>query len=95
LAQTIRLVNHHEPGLAAAGNLPALPPDPHRLVQLHLPLSRMIAEQPGANRDRNKVVEPSTSLTVLGFSVASDRFAFDAYAPLDEVRVIVNKRGWW
>ncbi|MEZ6067247.1 MAG: hypothetical protein R3B90_16440 [Planctomycetaceae bacterium] len=95
LAQTIRLVNHNEPGLAAAGNLPALPPDPHRLVQLHLPLSRMIAEQPRANRDRNEVVEPSTSLTVLGFSVASDRFAFDAYAPLDEVRVIVNKRGWW
>ncbi len=96
LARTLELLGNSEPGLAAEPSLGRLPDDADRLIEVYLPLSRMVAENDNRrwNNGEPRDTTPSNSLTAFGFSATPRELAFDVALPTDEVRMLVVKRGW-
>jgi hypothetical protein len=96
LSETLRLIESGAPGLAANDTLPQLPTDDSRLIAAYIPLSRMVGEAPNRvwNAGEPKNTTPSAQLTAFGLSATPEELGVDIRLPVDEVRMLVVKRGW-
>lgn len=95
--QALELLRQGYGGLQDDPRLARLPDDPDRLLTLHLPVSRLLPEQPRQHAWRKRPADLSLSraLTAWGLSASESELWFDVHFPVDELRGFAAKYGWW
>jgi hypothetical protein len=92
---TLQNLKADRKGLAHDPHLANLPADPYRLIAIHVPLSRLVAETPSGHWTAAETAgeRPSSALTAVGISASAETLGVDLHVPPDELRVILRKRG--